>query len=63
MPLHALGGDGDPEAPVPSLRAWRHQTSASFRCSILPGDHFFIHSAAADVLALLAASIDECHHQ
>lgn len=60
MPIQALGGDRDPEAPVDSVRAWRNQTSAEFRCSILPGGHFFIHSSAPRVLALVARSIDEC---
>lgn len=60
FPLHAIGGDADPEAPVDSVRAWGRQTSAGFRCSVLPGDHFFIHSAADRMLAVLARSIDEC---
>lgn len=56
--LHALGGDRDPEAPVDSVEAWRSQTSVEFRCSVLDGDHFFIHSAAPQVLARLAGSLD-----
>ncbi|MGC4892243.1 thioesterase II family protein [Micromonospora sp. DT31] len=58
--LHALGGDRDPEATVESVRAWQAQTSGAFRCSIVPGDHFFLHSAAPRVHAELAASIAEC---
>jgi len=58
--LHALGADHDPEASVDSVQAWRRQTSSQFRCSVIPGDHFFIHRAAPQVFALLASSIDEC---
>lgn len=60
VPLHAFGGRDDPEAPAESVRAWQSQTSAEFRCSILPGDHFFLHSAASRLLPLLAESIDGC---
>ena len=60
VPLLALGGDGDPEAPAHAVRAWAAQTSADFQTSILDGDHFFIHSAASRVLELLAGSIDGC---
>jgi len=60
MALHALAGDNDREASVESVAAWRAQTSVEFRCSIIPGDHFFVHTAAPQVLALLASSIDGC---
>jgi len=55
--VHAFGGDRDPEAPPDSVRAWAHQTATAFRCSILGGDHFFVHSAAEEMFGLLAESL------
>jgi medium-chain acyl-[acyl-carrier-protein] hydrolase len=60
MPILAIGGDRDPEAPVETIHAWHTQTSAGFRCAILTGDHFFIHRCEPRVLELLAMSIDSC---
>jgi surfactin synthase thioesterase subunit len=60
IPIFALGGDHDPEAPVETVYAWQTQTSAGFRCAILTGDHFFIHRCESRVLELLAQSIDTC---
>ncbi|MER7004777.1 alpha/beta fold hydrolase [Dactylosporangium sp. NPDC000555] len=58
--LHALGGDRDPEASAEAIRAWRAQTVGPFRCSMLPGGHFFIHSEVSRVVAELATSIAGC---
>lgn len=60
MLVHALGGESDPEAPVDSVLAWRSHTCTEFRSSIIPGDHFFIHSDAVRVFAELARSIRQC---
>lgn len=58
--LHAFGGDRDPEAPVGTVEEWEEQSAGGFRCSIVPGDHFFVHTAAPRVLALLAGSLAAC---
>lgn len=44
-PLTVFGGWQDPEVSCDELEAWRQQTSATFSLYMVPGDHFFIHSA------------------
>jgi medium-chain acyl-[acyl-carrier-protein] hydrolase len=63
-PVRGYGGLGDSGVPAESLDAWRNYTSAGFRLSMLPGDHFFVfqpesrflHKLAADLTSLLAAA-------
>jgi medium-chain acyl-[acyl-carrier-protein] hydrolase len=57
VPLTVFGGTDDPLVPVRSLDGWREQTSAGARLRLLPGDHFFVHSAAAEVTAAVAAAL------
>lgn len=47
-PVSVLGGIGD-AIPVGALAAWQAQTTAGFRLRLLPGDHFFLHSAPDQV--------------
>ena len=47
----ALAGTEDAEARVERVEAWREQTRAGFDLRLFPGGHFFLHSAARDVLA------------
>jgi len=44
-PIAAFGGLEDHEVPQEDLDAWRHQTWNSFTLRMMPGDHFFVHSA------------------
>ncbi|MUL38592.1 thioesterase II family protein [Gloeocapsopsis dulcis] len=44
-PITAFGGLQDPEASFTELEAWRQQTNATFSLQMLPGNHFFLHSA------------------
>lgn len=44
-PITAFGGLQDPEASFTELEAWQQQTNATFSIQMLPGDHFFLHSA------------------
>jgi medium-chain acyl-[acyl-carrier-protein] hydrolase len=44
-PISVMGGIADPSASQAELVAWSEQTSATFRLRMMPGDHFFIHSA------------------
>jgi len=43
-PLTVFGGLQD-ETDRDSLEPWREQTTASFSLRMLPGDHFFLHTA------------------
>ncbi len=44
-PITVFGGWQDREVSCDELEAWREQTSTAFSLYMLPGDHFFIHSA------------------
>lgn len=56
-PILALGGLEDPWVNLEELQAWAELTSAAFRCRQFPGKHFFIQTAAADVLASVSAAL------
>lgn len=53
FPITAWGGTDDWKVPRDRLIAWKEQTVKSFKVEIFPGDHFFIHSAQAQVLTYL----------
>lgn len=55
-PISAFGGLQDHKVSYNDMRAWRDQTSNIFMLRMLPGDHFFLHSAR--VLLLRAISQD-----
>lgn len=56
-PVTVLGGLGDSKVDCPALEAWRVQTSAEFSLQLFPGDHFFLHTAQADLLPALASRL------
>ncbi|MEM7591927.1 MAG: thioesterase II family protein [Cyanobacteria bacterium P01_A01_bin.83] len=43
--ITAFGGLQDREVSYEELKAWQEQTKESFSLQMLPGNHFFIHSA------------------
>jgi medium-chain acyl-[acyl-carrier-protein] hydrolase len=53
-PITAFGGAQDTMVSEAELQAWRQQTSATFRCHMLPGDHFFLQSEQSALLRLLS---------
>ncbi len=57
VPVTVLGGTADPSVPLASLHGWRERTSATCRLRTFPGDHFFLHSAMADVMAAVRAAL------
>lgn len=56
-PITAFGGLQDREVSCDQLEAWRDQTSASFSQQMLPGDHFFLHSAQPLLLQILSQKL------
>jgi medium-chain acyl-[acyl-carrier-protein] hydrolase len=54
VPILALTGDLDPDVTPDDTAAWAAATSAGFELRVLPGGHFFLHDARAEVLDLLA---------
>lgn len=53
-PMAAFGGADDSRLNRDQLEAWREHTAAEFSLHILPGDHFFLHSAQPALLAIIA---------
>jgi medium-chain acyl-[acyl-carrier-protein] hydrolase len=56
-PITAFGGLQDDEVPRARLAAWGAQTTSTFRLHLLPGDHFFIHTAESLLLNTLAREL------
>jgi surfactin synthase thioesterase subunit len=55
--LTALGGRDDRSVTRADLEAWRRHTTGPFDVRILPGDHFFVHSARAALLRAVQARL------
>jgi surfactin synthase thioesterase subunit len=53
FPITAFGGDRDPIVKPANLERWSAHTTAGFRMHVLPGDHFFVTSARAQLLELV----------
>jgi medium-chain acyl-[acyl-carrier-protein] hydrolase len=56
-PITVLGGQEDPNNPPDRLHAWAEHTHADFRVRMAPGGHFFLHSATARVLEVVAGEL------
>ncbi len=52
-PILACGGASDPLTPREDLEQWRGHTQAAFELHLLPGSHFFIHSAMSELLDIV----------
>jgi medium-chain acyl-[acyl-carrier-protein] hydrolase len=57
VPITATGGLADPKATREDMEAWSRHTRAGFEVRMLPGDHFFIHTAQALLLRDLAQDL------
>jgi medium-chain acyl-[acyl-carrier-protein] hydrolase len=44
IPIAGLAGADDGEAPQSVMTGWGRQTSAGYRLTVFPGDHFFVHA-------------------
>jgi medium-chain acyl-[acyl-carrier-protein] hydrolase len=58
-PITAFGGLHDEEVSRADLEAWREQTTTAFSLHMLPGDHFFLHTAQPPLLKTLALELRE----
>lgn len=56
-PITAFGGLQDEEVSRADLEAWREQTAADFSLHMLPGEHFFLHTAQSLLLKTLAQEL------
>lgn len=55
--IAAFGGLDDPDISAEDIRAWGAQTVNRFGARMLPGDHFFLHTAEWMLLAALASEL------
>ncbi|MBD1806821.1 thioesterase [Microcoleus sp. FACHB-SPT15] len=58
-PISAFGGLQDREVSCDELEAWGEQTNAAFSLQMLPGDHFFLHSARSLLLQSLSTKLHQ----
>lgn len=56
-PIVAIGGQDDQSVTQQELAQWRAHTQTDFKLHLLPGDHFFLKQASAELLALLRAEL------
>jgi surfactin synthase thioesterase subunit len=59
LPIRAYGGNADPNILPEHLHAWQEQTTAAFGVRLFAGGHFFLHQSRAEVLAALAADLEQ----
>lgn len=57
-PLSIFGGLDDVRVAAPDLQGWRDHTTAGSSVSMLPGSHFFLHTAQDALLAALAQDLE-----
>ncbi|HEX2924834.1 MAG TPA: thioesterase domain-containing protein [Ruminiclostridium sp.] len=53
-PIFVFGGTGDKEILTEQLRLWKEYTSGNFKLQLFSGDHFFLNSLRANVLAAIS---------
>ncbi|MEO7019921.1 MAG: alpha/beta fold hydrolase [Ktedonobacteraceae bacterium] len=57
-PLSIFGGQDDVRISAADLEAWRLHSSATSRLLLLPGSHFFLHSAQDLLLAAISQDLE-----
>lgn len=63
-PIQVYGGQQDTEVTIPDLAAWQQQTSCDFNLKLLPGGHFFLHSAQTELVYSLSLNLQgQCYCQ
>lgn len=58
-PITAFGGWQDRKVSYDQLNAWQQQTNAAFSLRMLPGNHFFLHSAQSLLLEFLSQDLHQ----
>lgn len=56
-PITAFGGTEDGDVRDEDLEAWREHTKANFTTMLFPGDHFFIQTAAQELLRIICRNL------
>jgi medium-chain acyl-[acyl-carrier-protein] hydrolase len=55
--LSVFGGLDDSEVNVEELQAWNKHTSGLFTMHLLPGNHFFIHTARMQIIQVIESDL------
>jgi medium-chain acyl-[acyl-carrier-protein] hydrolase len=55
--VSALGGTNDPEVGSTPLEGWKQHTAGRFTMHWFSGNHFFIHTAQAEICALIGREV------
>jgi surfactin synthase thioesterase subunit/glycosyltransferase involved in cell wall biosynthesis len=58
-PIHAYGGEQDPNVKPEHLQAWQEHTTGAATVRMFPGGHFYLQSAQQQFLQALAADLEE----
>lgn len=58
-PLTVYGGTEDPATTPENLAAWREETRGRFHVQMLDGQHFFLESHRAKLVAEIVSNLDE----
>jgi medium-chain acyl-[acyl-carrier-protein] hydrolase len=58
-PIRVYGGLQDTTVPADHLKEWSNHTLAECRIRMFPGDHFFVHGCAGDVIHALRRDVSE----
>lgn len=56
-PISVFGGSEDHRCHLESLEQWRSHSRREFSVTIMPGNHFFLHSAEGRVIEIVAAAM------
>jgi medium-chain acyl-[acyl-carrier-protein] hydrolase len=56
-PISVFGGRDDRVAPVEQMAGWREQTSGRYTERVLPGGHFFVQTAQAQLCRAIAEDL------
>lgn len=57
--ISVFGGLGDGETSRERLTPWREHTTGSFSLSMLPGDHFFLHTSESLLFRLISQKLHQ----
>jgi len=59
VPITVFGGLQDDRIGKPDLEAWRAHTAQNFALRFFTGDHFFLHTAHAQLLSALSRELNQ----
>jgi medium-chain acyl-[acyl-carrier-protein] hydrolase len=57
FPITAFAGIDDVDVPRERMESWREHTRGSFSIHMMPGDHFFIHTAQPDIIRIVVREL------